>query len=99
MWLSEPTHAVVLPATMRSRPSARAARDDLVARGVKRESIRVIFPGIDSTHYTPDPSVRESKPVFAYLGRLKKYKGVDLVIRAFALSEIPGATLEIAARW
>lgn len=75
---------------------SESTRDDLVARGVKRESIRVIFPGIDSTHYTPDPSVREPKPVFAYLGRLKKYKGVDLVIRSFAQSEIPGATLEIA---
>jgi len=36
------------------------------------------------------------RPIFAYLGRLKKYKGVDLVIRAFAASEIPDAELEIA---
>jgi glycosyltransferase involved in cell wall biosynthesis len=34
--------------------------------------------------------------VFAYLGRLKKYKGVDLVIRAFAQMQCAGATLEIA---
>jgi glycosyltransferase involved in cell wall biosynthesis len=75
---------------------SESTRDDLVARGVSRESIRVIFPGIDAAHYTPDPSVRAERPVFAYLGRLKKYKGVDLVIRAFAACEIPEATLEVA---
>ena len=73
-----------------------STRDDLVRRGVKLESIRVIFPGIDATHYTPDPGVRSQKPLFAYLGRLKKYKGVDLVIRAFATSAIAESELEIA---
>ncbi len=75
---------------------SESTRDDLVARGVSRERIRVIFPGIDASHYTPDASVRASEPVFAYLGRLKKYKGVDLVVRAFAQCAIPNATLEIA---
>jgi glycosyltransferase involved in cell wall biosynthesis len=73
-----------------------STRDDLVARGVRREAIRVIFPGIDSGHYTPDPSVRSPVPLFAYLGRLKKYKGVDLVLRAFAACDVPEATLEVA---
>ena len=73
-----------------------STRDDLVARGVSRESIRVIFPGIDTGQYTPDPAARSAKPLFAYLGRLKKYKGVDLVIRAFAQCNIPDAELEIA---
>jgi glycosyltransferase involved in cell wall biosynthesis len=75
---------------------SESTRDDLVSRGVSRESIRVIFPGIDTTHYTPDSTVRSDRPLFAYLGRLKKYKGVDLVIRAFAQSGIPEAELEIA---
>ncbi len=70
--------------------------DDLVSRGVSRESVRVIFPGIDTAQYTPDPGVRSPRPLFAYLGRLKKYKGVDLVIRAFAQCDIPEAELEIA---
>jgi glycosyltransferase involved in cell wall biosynthesis len=75
---------------------SESTRDDLVERGIPRERIRVIFPGIDSGHYTPDPAVRSSRPLFAYLGRLKKYKGVDIVIRAFARCAVPDAALEIA---
>lgn len=75
---------------------SESTRDDLVGRGIPEESIRVIFPGIDTGHYTPDTSVRAARPTFAYLGRLQRYKGVDLVIRAFAESNLPDAILEIA---
>ena len=90
------------------RPLARAYRgvpfeaisestaDDLAARGVPRARVRVIYPGIDARAYTPDASLRAPEPVFAYLGRLKRYKGVDLVVRAFARVADPRARLEIA---
>jgi glycosyltransferase involved in cell wall biosynthesis len=70
--------------------------DDLVARGIPRGSIRVIHNGVDSARLTPDPTERSSTPLFVYLGRLKKYKRVDVVIRAFAGLNVPEATLEIA---
>ena len=69
---------------------------DLVARGIPRESIRVIYPGIDSVSYTPDPAARSAEPLFAYLGRLKRYKRVDLIVRAFAQMAHPTARLAIA---
>lgn len=75
---------------------SESTRDDLVTRGIARDRVRVIFPGIDSAHYTPDPAGRAATPVFAYIGRLKKYKGVDLLLRAFARSHLSGARLEIA---
>ncbi len=75
---------------------SESTRDDLVSRGIARELIKVIFPGIDTTHYTPDITHRSPTPVFAYLGRLKKYKGVDIVIRSFAAMRDESATLEIA---
>ena len=75
---------------------SESTRDDLVSRGVRKDRIRVIFPGIDTASYTPDPASRAARPVFAYLGRLKKYKGVDLVVRAFAQCGVPAAILEIA---
>jgi glycosyltransferase involved in cell wall biosynthesis len=70
--------------------------DDLAARGVPRTAVEVIYPGIDTLAYTPRSGTRAATPVFAYLGRLKKYKGVHLVIRAFAAMEHPTAVLEIA---
>ncbi|MFN9204402.1 MAG: glycosyltransferase family 4 protein, partial [Gemmatimonas sp.] len=75
---------------------SESTKADLVHRGIAADRIRVIFPGIDSQHYTPDPALRADRPVFAYLGRLKKYKGVDLVLRAFAASGVEEATLEVA---
>src|SRR4051812_14382179 len=95
VWLSEqplaseyrgvPFHAI-----------SESTADDLVQRGIRRELIRVIYPGIDTGHYTPAPAERSATPLFSYLGRLKRYKGIDLVLRAFAEAAIPDATLEIA---
>ena len=95
VWLAERP----LPRAYRGVPFeaiSESTADDLAERGVPRSSIRVIYPGIDAAHYTPDPAARAPVPTVAYLGRLKKYKGVDLVIRAFARVRTPGAVLEIA---
>jgi glycosyltransferase involved in cell wall biosynthesis len=90
------------------RPIARAYRglpfqaisestaDDLAARGIPRDMVRVIYCGIDARGFTPAPERRAEAPLFAYLGRLKRYKGVDLVLRAFARVRHPGARLLIA---
>ncbi|HEV8448685.1 MAG TPA: glycosyltransferase family 4 protein [Gemmatimonadaceae bacterium] len=75
---------------------SESTADDLEARGIARTSIEVIYPGVDTVGYTPDASVRSEAPVFSYLGRLKRYKGVHLVIRAFAQLNVPNAVLEIA---
>ena len=78
---------------------SESTRADLVRRGVSREQIQVIHPGVDTTHFTPDPSVhRSSPPAFLYVGRLKRYKGVEIAIRALALAreERPDLTLQIA---
>lgn len=75
---------------------SRSTAEDLVGRGIPRDSIEVIYPGIDTVGYTPDARARAASPVFAYLGRLKRYKGVHFVIRAFAELRSPNAVLEIA---
>jgi glycosyltransferase involved in cell wall biosynthesis len=75
---------------------SESTADDLAHRGIPRASVTVIYPGIDTVAYTPDLGGRSPAPVFAYLGRLKKYKGVHFVIRAFAAMAVPGAVLEIA---
>jgi glycosyltransferase involved in cell wall biosynthesis len=69
---------------------------DLAERGIPRAAVEVIYPGIDTVGYTPLAGTRAPEPVFAYLGRLKKYKGVHHVVCAFAEMHHPTATLEIA---
>jgi glycosyltransferase involved in cell wall biosynthesis len=75
---------------------SQSTADDLVARGIPRGNVRINYPGIAFDVYTPDASLRAAVPTFAYLGRLKRYKGVDIVIRAFALVRDQRAVLEIA---
>jgi glycosyltransferase involved in cell wall biosynthesis len=69
---------------------------DLVRRGIPRDHISVIYNGVDTDYLTPDPSLRSPTPLFIYVGRLKRYKGVDLIIRAFAELVDQSATLDIA---
>jgi len=75
---------------------SESTAEDLVQRGIPRSNIEVIYPGIDTRTYTPSPAARRAPPTFSYLGRLKKYKGVHLVIRAFAAMQNRDAILEIA---
>jgi glycosyltransferase involved in cell wall biosynthesis len=78
---------------------SESTRDDLVARGVDGHHIRVIHPGVDCVRYHPDPAVgRTADPTFVYVGRLKRYKGVDLAIRALAPArqQRPELRLDIA---
>jgi len=76
-----------------------STRDDLVARGVRPEAIRVIYPGVDAERYTPASSGRRTpSPTFVYVGRLKRYKGLDIALRAVALAarDVPALRFQIA---
>ena len=95
VWLAERPLAVMYRGVPFEAISESTA-DDLASRGIPRQSIRVIHPGVHAAHFTPDPSARAAAPLFVYLGRLKRYKGVDLVIRAFARLARSDARLEIA---
>jgi glycosyltransferase involved in cell wall biosynthesis len=78
---------------------SESTRDDLVARGVPAHRIRVIHPGVDSAAFTPGPpGSRAAAPEFVYVGRLQRYKGVDVALRALALGRAtrPDLTLAIA---
>lgn len=95
VWLAErPLGRVYRGVPFEAISASTAA--DLADRGIPRGSVEVIYPGIDTLHYTPRLELRAPVPMFAYLGRLKRYKGVHHVIRSFAAMGHPSATLEIA---
>lgn len=64
---------------------SRSTADDLTARGLRAEHIRVIHPGVELDFFTPDPATpRAADPTFLYLGRLRRYKGIQFVLAAVA---------------
>jgi glycosyltransferase involved in cell wall biosynthesis len=77
---------------------SESTRDDLIARGVPAQRIRVIHPGVDSRLFRPGPTGRSPAPSFLYVGRLKRYKGIGLAIEALAVARRrrPDLRLEIA---
>jgi glycosyltransferase involved in cell wall biosynthesis len=75
---------------------SESTADDLAGRGIDRAHIRVIYNGIDTGFFIPAQGTRSSTPLFCYVGRLKRYKGVNLILEAFAKLDHPGARLEIA---
>ncbi|NNF07277.1 MAG: glycosyltransferase family 4 protein [Candidatus Eisenbacteria bacterium] len=57
--------------------------DDLLARGIPKEHLRIIHSGMDHDLYKPSPIPMGDRPKrLVYLGRLKKYKGIELPILA-----------------
>lgn len=51
--------------------------------GVERQRIWKILPGVDHSVYSPVRDRQSETPVIVYVGRLKRYKRVDVAIRAF----------------
>ncbi len=77
---------------------SESTADDIARRGVPREDISVIHCGINRDIYSRDTSVNKyERPTVLYLGRIKKYKSIQHLIRAFARvrREVAGARLMV----
>jgi glycosyltransferase involved in cell wall biosynthesis len=62
---------------------SESTRDDLVRRGIPAERVEVVHCGLDHATYRRDPQVRKSeRPTLVFVGRLRRYKGLDWVLRA-----------------
>ncbi len=60
-----------------------STRDDLVRRGLHAHDLHVIPNGIDLSAFGPAGGAgRFPEPTLLYLGRLKRYKRVDLILQA-----------------
>jgi len=77
---------------------SESTRDDLVARGFDRGRIAVVHCGVDHERYRVDPAVAKAGvPTLTFVGRLRRYKGLDWVLRALPAvrARVPGVRLEI----
>jgi glycosyltransferase involved in cell wall biosynthesis len=77
---------------------SESTRDDLIARGVPRERITVVHCGLDHATYLPDPAVpKAAQPTLLFVGRLRRYKGLDWVMRVFprVRERVPAARLAV----
>ena len=71
---------------------SQAAREDLIALGVRPADIHVAYMGVEPSHFRRAPKAQ--RPTLLYLGRLKQYKRLEVLLDV--LGEIPDAVLEIA---
>ena len=62
-----------------------STRDDLRARFLPADSIRVIPNGLDHERFCPDASVAVEPGLIVFVGRLEYYKGVDVLLEAWRL--------------
>ncbi len=77
---------------------SESTRDDIIKRGIPAQDISVIHCGIDRRTYAYDPAVpKYDRPTILYLGRIKKYKSVQDLIRAFKIvkAKLPDARLMV----
>ena len=94
-------HESLIPHVYRGIPFlaiSESTRDDLVRRGIPRSSIDVVRCGLDQDAYEVlIPPERREEPVIAFVGRLRKYKGAQYLIRALprVLGRVPSARVEI----
>ena len=71
---------------------SRASLEDLVALGVERQRIHVVYCGLDRGRSRP--ARRRPSRRCIYLGRLKQYKRIELLLDV--LEAIPAAHLDLA---
>ncbi len=74
-----------------------SSKRDMEAIGIGKAGISIVHPGVRLDEFVPSPT-KTDRPSILYLGRLKAYKSVDVLLRAFrrVIAERPDAKLFIA---
>jgi len=74
-----------------------STKEDLARRGIDPERIDVVFCGLDHSRYRDLELERFERPTIVHLGRLRKYKSVEVVIGAMRIvrEHVPDVRLVI----
>jgi glycosyltransferase involved in cell wall biosynthesis len=73
---------------------SQATAEEIGAHGIDPAQISVGYLGVELGVLRPDPAARASEPTLLYLGRIKRYKRIELILDA--LEANPGAVLDVA---
>ena len=73
---------------------SHASAAEIARVGIPRERIAVGYIGVELDTFSRDPSRRADRPTLLYLGRLKRYKRIELLLDALVAN--PEAILEVA---
>src|SRR5206468_733810 len=73
---------------------SRASARQIASLGIPRERIEVGYIGVELDAFAPDPAARAPEPTLLYLGRLKRYKRLEVLLDV--LERNPSAVLEVA---
>lgn len=71
--------------------------NELHLNNFDKSKVHLIPYGVDHDKYKPSTSVKKTDPIIGMVGRLKKYKSIEILLKAFAivLNNIPEAKLII----
>ena len=77
---------------------SESSKQDIERLGLGGSGIEVAYPGVDLSNLIPKFESKSPVPTILYFGRLKYYKSVDVLIKAFkkVIEKIPEAKLIIA---
>jgi glycosyltransferase involved in cell wall biosynthesis len=73
---------------------SQATARDLACHGIDPANITVGYLGVELGVLHPDPDARALEPTLLYLGRIKRYKRIELILDL--LERLPGVVLELA---
>lgn len=76
---------------------SKSTKEELVKLGFQKSKISIVTPGLNYGPFDKSKT-KYKRPTILYLGRIKKYKRLDLLIDAFLeiLKKIPNAKLVVA---
>jgi len=76
---------------------SESTKQDLIKSGIREERIAIIENCVDHALYRTTGEPKSNIPLVGYLGRIKRYKSVDHLIKAFAIVKetMPDAKLVI----
>ena len=101
-WLALWLEGWLMPVVYRERPIvtvSASTQADLVAAGYNPERISIVANGVDVRNTAAAPP-RSGTPLLLYLGRLKRYKSVDVLLQAMPhlLARFPDTRLMVVGQ-